>query len=209
MPIRDYDLYIFDWDGTLSTSTALVRVSQLFKRRYRVGYIKKHRDRYNVKKVRNIGRNVWLSRSYSHLYNVYSMFYKPRLQPGALETLVCLKKRGKKIAIFSDSNEYRLLKEARRLGVVDHIDTILSADEINSYKPNPEGLLALIDKFKTKRSRTIYIGDMASDIMTARFAKVSACSVGNGVDPYHIVKEVKPDYLYHDLNQMLRDFNGR
>ena len=201
MPIMDYDLYIFDWDGTLSTSTSLVRASTFMKNRYNVDYIKKHPDEFNIKK-RKSTRKPWLSRTYSYIYDVYAKLSQPRLQPGALETIDKLRAMHKKIAIFSDSNSYRLMAEARTLGIIGKVDLIVSSDAINYYKPNPEGLLIIIDRFKARKSKSIYIGDMASDILTARFANIASCCVGNGVHAAEFLKKVGPDYLYRNLVDM-------
>ncbi|MCL5419321.1 MAG: HAD family hydrolase [Candidatus Marsarchaeota archaeon] len=202
MPLGDYRLFIFDWDGTLSTSTLLVRISRLFKRRYNVKYIRRHAGDYRKAGARKVHVREEVNRAYARLYDLYFHFARPRLQPGAIEVLTELKRRKKTIAIFSDSNNYRLMKEIKELGVAEYVDFVLGADTIKRFKPNPQGLLVLVQRYGIKKGRTIYIGDMASDILTARFAGIKIACVGNGVDPYSLLKEVGPDYLYRNLVQL-------
>ncbi len=208
MPLGDYKLFIFDWDGTLSTSTLLVRLSRILQRRYSLGYIKAHFKDYESQSLKDVEVTEEVDRVYARLYDIYSHFSRPGLQPGAVELLKELRRRKRKIAVFSDSTRYRLGKEVRMLGLARYVDLILSADSIERYKPNPQGLIVLAQRFKTRKSETLYIGDMASDILTARFAKVDICSVGNGVDPYILLKELQPDYLFRNLVEMRSELEG-
>ncbi len=200
MLIDRYKLYIFDWDGTLSTSTPVVKIARHLKRRYDVSYIKSRgRGEYTAEKTRYREKSRHMGRIYSFAYWIYSIFYKPSLKPGALELLRLLRKKHKKIALFSDSNKYRLEIEVKKLGIEKYFDFILSADTIKKFKPNPTGLFETASRFGYKKSECIYIGDMASDVFTARFAGMPSCVVADGVDPYGILKKAKPDYLIRRL----------
>ncbi len=209
MPISDYKLFIFDWDGTLSTSTLLVKLSRFLQRRYSVDYIKAHFRDYEKKGIKGIQVREEVNRTYAQLYELYSYFSKPRLQPGVVELLRELKERRKKVAIFSDSARYRLVREIRMLGLTSYVDFILSAESIGRYKPNPQGLLVIAQHFEIKKSDSLYVGDMASDILTARFARIDICSMGNGIDPYKLLKELKPDYLFRNLVEMKERLLGQ
>ena len=54
MLLDENELFIFDWDGTLATSGALIRVSKMLKARYKLGYILKHKERYRVRSVNDL-----------------------------------------------------------------------------------------------------------------------------------------------------------
>jgi phosphoglycolate phosphatase len=205
MAIRDYELFIFDWDGTLSTSTFIVRVSNLLRKRYRKKHIMQHRGEYESRAERNIAITEEGNRLFSLLYNIYSVFVMPRLKPGAMEMLIALKKKRKKVAIFSDSQNYRLILEARQLGIVGKVDTILSASSIGYYKPDPTGLMLIADRYGVEKSKTLYIGDMPSDIMTAKFGKIASCGLADGLSPYYSLKEASPDYLFRNIQAMLKE----
>lgn len=196
-----YRLYIFDWDGTLSTSTSIVKFTRLVKRRYSVAQISSHKGSYNIEKLPRF-KDEHTSRLYSIAYWLYSRIYKPRLKPGAIELLELLRENGKKIAVFSDSNRYRLAIEVKRLGVLDHVDFVLSADSIKKFKPNPTGLITIIDQFRLNKSDCIYIGDMAADVFTARFAGIDSCAVADGVDSYSLLKGMNPTYIARTLDSI-------
>lgn len=197
-----YDLFIFDWDGTLSTTTQIVRSARLLKRRYSLSEINKHKEMYinESESPAEIKAQGDINSFYNFIYGLYSVFYRPKLKKGTFELLEQLRKKGKKIAIFSDSNRHRLLIETRNLGVFQKVDLVLSSDTIKMFKPNPAGLVAIVGKFGIKKSRCIYVGDMAADVFTARFAGISSCAVEDGVDPYSTLKSAKPDYMAKTLS---------
>jgi phosphoglycolate phosphatase len=205
MSMDDYDLFIFDWDGTLSTSTFIVRVSNLLRVRYLPKHMQKHKEDYMRNAARNLKIKEEKNKMYAYLYDLYSALFAPRLKTGAIELIKTLRKKGKKIAIFSDSQAYRLLLEVRKLGVLDYFDFVLSASSIGYYKPNPSGIMLISDRYKALGKKTIYIGDMPADIMTAKFAGVVSCGLGDGLGTYVSLKEAGPDYLFKDIQALLKE----
>ena len=197
-----YKLFIFDWDGTLSTSTSIVRVSRFVKSRYNIKNIEHTKELYKVDAIKEINSQVRLNRAYAFIYDIYSRFSKPKLKDGAEDLLRLLKKKGKKVAIFSDSNRHRLFIETRKLGVTKYVDFILSADSIKKFKPNPTGLIAIANRFKLNRKQCLYVGDMASDIYTAKFAGMDSCAVCDGIDPEELLKMIKPVYIAKSIRKI-------
>lgn len=204
MMLDRYKLVIFDWDGTLSTSTSIVRAARFTKLRYSLQDIEKNVHLYKQHEVEDNIEVEEINRFYALIFDLYSVFAKPKLKDGVIDMLKSLKKKGKKIAIFSDSNRYRLYSETRKLGVRKYADWVLSADSIKKFKPNPSGILAIIRRYNMKKKDCIYLGDMAADVYTARFAGIDACAIADGVDPYSLLKSVRPRYLKRNLNELLK-----
>jgi HAD superfamily hydrolase (TIGR01509 family) len=200
-----YDLFIFDWDQTLVQSTLLLKILTpilgRLRGRSRVRYRQVHMPE---KAIRNIKVDESFSRFYAAFDDIYSVVFKPKLKPGAAQLLEFLKKNGKKVAIFSDSKTYRLLKETSSLGLLRYVDFALSAESIDYYKPDPTGLLILVDRFGMAKKRCLYIGDMASDVLTARLAEMDACGVADGVDPYGTLKRANPKYLFTNVESFAK-----
>ncbi len=207
MLLDKYKLVIFDWDGTLSTSTPIARAARFTKIRYSLSDIEKKRHLYKKVKFKDDMRTEEVSRLYAFIYDMYSYFYKPRLKEGVIELMKRLRKLGKRIAIFRDSNRYRLYDETKKLGIGLYVDYILSADTIKRFKPNPTGLISIARRFRVKKNECLYVGDMAVDVYTARFAGIDSCAVANGVDPYKLLKEVKPNYLLRNIESLLKTKN--
>ena len=43
--------------------------------------------------------------------------------------------------------------ETKKLRCASYVDLVLSADTINKFKPNPTGLVTIVNKFKVIRKR--------------------------------------------------------
>ena len=133
------------------------------------------------------------------LLDIFLILYKPRLHNGVIDVLRFLRKRGKKIALYSNSRGIRLSKELASLGISDMFDLVVSAKDIGTVKPDPKGLRLVMHKLATEPSRTLYIGDMVDDILTADLAKSGSCAVSCGFDSHHKLKSANPDYLFTSI----------
>jgi HAD superfamily hydrolase (TIGR01509 family) len=205
--IKDCDLFVFDWDGTLNSMRITMRINESIKRALGIwntdSSIKdfKHVDYDLKKKLKNEERkNDFMTYLFDFLLNIS----RPRLRNDSLELLKYLHKKGKKIAIFSNGRSHRVIRELRILGIVDYFDSIVSARDLNTLKPNPSGLKVVLNSTKVKASRCVYIGDMVDDIITAKLAHVSSCGVAGGFDSYHRLGSIHPDYLFKSLADMNR-----
>ena len=49
---------------------------------------------------------------------------------------------------------------------------------------------------------------MAVDVYTARFAGIDSCAIADGVDPYGLLKSVKPDYMVRSIEELMKDKQG-
>jgi FMN phosphatase YigB (HAD superfamily) len=202
--LSKYDLFIFDWDHTLTTSTVVITLLYLITRRRKRARAREY-EKGNIPKsdLRNIKVDVEVSQLYSFLDDIYSLLFRPRLKKDAMLLLQYLKENNKKIAVFSDSKTYRLMKEIRELGAFKYVDFALSAESICCYKPNPTGVLLLLDRLKADKKRSVYIGDMATDVLTAKLSGIDSCGVSDGIDSYTALKQAKPTYEFETLSAFL------
>ena len=202
--LEKYDLFIFDWDNTLSSSTAPVNAIHLLKKDFALMYAKTHPDRYrrkaDVRTMRYVENEHGI---YSTLYDCYTYLFRPGLKRSALKVLKYLKGKKKKVVVFSDAKKYRLYTETRKSGATEYLDFELSSEAIRCYKPNPAGLLLLMDRFKVSKKRTLYLGDMASDVLTAQFAGIDCCGVADGLETYEGLKAARARYVFKDLDSVI------
>ena len=209
MLTSDYDLFVFDWDGTLSKSTRIVMLSRFLMRRYRIKDIERRTKEYQIDAMEKVKAMENESKFYSALYDIYSTITRPRIKEGTIDVLQILRKKKKKIAVFSDSNSYRLSQETGRYDIAKYTDIILSSQSIGHHKPSPLGLNMIRERLDVPRERCIYIGDMAADIYTARFAGYKSCVLADGADSYSLLKSFKPDYIFKDINLFLEALKSK
>jgi phosphoglycolate phosphatase len=205
--LRDTDIFVFDWDGTLNSMRLTMRINEGVRRSLGIwnkdSSIKdiKRMDFDLKKRLKNEERKL---DALTFLFEIFLNFSKPKLHEGTIVLLKKLRREKKKIAIFTNGRSQRLVKELRYFGITDYFDSIVSAREIHEMKPNPTGLKAILNTMKVKPERAVYIGDMVDDMITAKLIHVKSCAVANGFDSYHKLKSIHPDYIFRSIEELNR-----
>ena len=128
----------------------------------------------------------------------------PRLHNGAKEVLEELDRQNKKIALFTNGSATRVVKEMKRLHIEKYFDAIESAQQLGAWKPNPLGLEVLMKALNSKKGKTLYIGDMASDIEAARYAGITACAIPRGFDSKTHLERYRPNYMFSSMEELYK-----
>lgn len=102
------------------------------------------------------------------------------LLPGTLEVLKFLKDNHIKIGIVTTKFHYRIDQILNKFNLVDYVDMIIGADDVKIEKPDPEGLLHIIEKMGINKKEALYIGDSLVDAETAQRANVDFIGVTTG-----------------------------
>ncbi len=203
--LKGHDLFVFDWDGTLNSMRITMRVNESLKRALGIwntdSSIKDfgHVDYDLKKRLRSEERKNDLM---TFLFDILLYLSRPKLHNDSMRLIQHLKSKGKKVAVFSNGRSRRVLREMRILGITNHFDIIVSARDLNALKPNPTGLKAILNSLKTKPERTVYVGDMVDDVITAKLAHVHSCAVAGGFDSYHRLKSINPDYIFRSIEEL-------
>ena len=65
--------------------------------------------------------------------------------------------------------------------LTDHVDAVIGRDTASTHKPEPESLLAAIDALGVEPAQTLFVGDSASDRLTADRAGVPFATVSEAL----------------------------
>ena len=93
------------------------------------------------------------------------------------------------------------------LGLGAQFKQVYGGDSFPTKKPDPQGLLVLLDDNRTARSDAWMVGDSGVDIQTARNAGVKSCGVTWGFHPEACAAE-NPDVLVEDPTQLFKFFSA-
>ena len=96
--------------------------------------------------------------------------------PGILELLQELKNEGHKLAVVSNKFD-DAVKDLNRHFFSKFISAAIGEKKDVRRKPAPDALLSAIDQLKSDKGKTVYVGDSAIDIQTAKNAGVRCISV--------------------------------
>ncbi len=186
---RRYDLIVFDWDGTLFDSTALiVRSIQAAARdlgvtvpsdtdaAYVIGLSLLDALRHAMPGLPT-ERYPELSQRYQHHY--FREQHQVTLFAGVPDLLQALRERQHQLAVATGKSR-RGLNEVLRSAELGHwFEATRTADETAS-KPHPQMLHELMAELDVPPERTLMIGDTTHDLQLARNAGAASVAVAYG-----------------------------
>jgi len=125
------------------------------------------------------------------------------LYPGVMETLEALKHRGYKIAVFSDKRKHFGELEVEQAGLGHLLDYTLFLVDGRPYKPNPFGLLHVLEALGTPKDQAVYVGDGSHDLECARRAGIASGAALWGALDREDLLNGHPDLSWETVDQVL------
>jgi phosphoglycolate phosphatase len=137
----------------------------------------------------------------------YLEIYRRRLldhtrpYPGVVPALVELSP-GRSLAVLTNkpARESRAILEG--LDLDRYFDAVYGGDSFPRKKPDPVGVVHLMSQFGADRDETVFVGDSAVDVRTAREAGVRSCLVTYGLDREG-AEPLAPDWQVSDLRELV------
>lgn len=208
---RRFDLIVFDWDGTLFDSTALIArciqdacrdvgapVPSQADAAYVIGLGLADALRHVAPGLPE-SRYPELGHRYRHHY--FGRQHELSLFPGTLEMLQALKQRHHWLGVATGKGRRGLddaLAHSQLKGVFDATRT---ADETAS-KPDPLMLFELMREFGVDPERTLMIGDTTHDLQLARNAGTPSLGVSFGAHESEAFGEFEPLQVLHSTREL-------
>ena len=122
---------------------------------------------------------------------------------GVKSTLYLLREKGLRLAIVSTKSFQPLSKGIRLLGIEDLIEIVVSMDDVNNVKPNPEPILLALKKLNLEKENVLMIGDNSHDIIGGQNAGVRTAGVAWTMKGEEFLMQFKPDYMLHHMSDLL------
>jgi len=119
------------------------------------------------------------------------------------EVIRRLKDEGVTLGIVSTKFRRRIEEILGRVELLELFDVIVGGEDVSRHKPDPEGLLAAIERLGGSPSGSLYVGDSVTDAETARRAGVPFAAVLNGVTPREAFKDYPAYRILDDLDELI------
>jgi phosphoglycolate phosphatase len=188
---RQYDLIVFDWDGTLMDSARHIVTAMQHAIR---GLSLPARSDEQLRELIGLGLNDAFARLYPELNTAATLqllsqyrhhFLKPPLSEAVLfagvrETLTQLCANGYRLAVATGKSRRGLDRALDETGLRPFFTATRCADECKS-KPDPQMLEEILWECEVETSRTLMVGDTEYDVAMARSVGVAALGVACGV----------------------------
>ena len=211
MSTRRFDLIVFDWDGTLFDSTALiVRCIQSACRdlgvtvpsdtaaAYVIGLGLHDALQHAVPGLPE-SRYPELGKRYRHHYMASQ--HDLVLFDGTLAMLQALKQRKHWLAVATGKSRAGLDEALHDVQLKGLFDATRTADETAS-KPDPRMLNELIRQFGAPPERTLMIGDTTHDLQLALNAGTPRVAVSYGAHDHESFAEFEPLTIAHSTREL-------
>ena len=210
---KRYDAIIFDLDGTLLDTKALIDASVIYT------FEKHFPERKLTEEEIDEFFGPTLYQSFSKytsdpeeiekMVETYRSFNIPnhdamvKAFPRAKETLKELKHSGLKIAVVSSKKSDLVMHGLEICGLSKYVDLVVGYEAVKNPKPDPEGILKAMKELDCKKG--VYVGDTKADIVAAKRAKVASVGVLYIKHP-EIMMDAKPDYAISKLSELVKLF---
>lgn len=209
-----FDGFIFDIDGTLTSTNQLIFDSFNF-------IAKKYLDRtFSDDEIislfgptEDVILKRWCGNRYEEARKDYYHYYSDHhgiagLYDGIKEILHYLKSKNYPLGIFTGKGREASLITLNKLGIDHYFDLIITGDDVENHKPSPEGILKFVNHFGLKPDRVLMIGDSVSDVIASREAGIKIASVLWDSYGNEEVKLLGSDYYFYTVEELRKYLLG-
>jgi HAD superfamily hydrolase (TIGR01509 family) len=177
------DAAVFDWDGTLVDTLALIYRANVvalgslgititrewFAERYTPDWRSSYREL-------GVPEHLWGPTS--DLWAAEMGRMRPRAMPWARGALRRLRGRGVRVGLVTASTRAVVEPNLARLNMAGIFETAFYADDVERGKPHPEALLLALAELGVAPERAVYVGDTTVDLEMATAAGARFAAVG-------------------------------
>ena len=197
--LYDFDLYVFDLDGTLidSRHDLCASVNRVLARcghpaldvETVTGFIGGGARRLLERSLRRVlGQEASAAEreSATELFledYVAHCAEETQLYPGVLEALRELEAAGRALALLTNKPLEPTARILEALGIAAHFSQVVGGDSVLEKKPSPLGLESILQRCGVPRERALLVGDSDTDARTAVAAGVDLVLVTYGFQP--------------------------
>lgn len=203
--MKEYDVYLFDFDGTLCDSGESLgpvfmhgfeAIGMSCKPEDALEYM--HHSLKETADARGITEEQWIPfvEAIIEALDFEDSIKLITLFPETIEVIKELKARGKKLGIVSNNTVKHIKLVLDRFDLNDYFEVFSGSDVVSESKPSAEPILYALRKLGVKVGpNVVYVGDSLQDVTCGNNAHVDAILIkrdgtGNGISVINNLKEL-------------------
>ena len=198
---RQFQLLVFDWDGTVIDSAGLI-VSSIQRAcedlqlpvpssrdsSYVIGLGMKDSMRHLLPDLAERDYPPFMER---YRYHFLGRDHDAPLFDGMQELLAELQQSGHSLAVATGKSRVGLQRSFEQTGAGNRFHATRCADE-SFPKPNPAMLMDVMNALGIAKENTLMIGDTSHDLLMAQNAGVAAVAVSYGAHEVDVLRALNP-----------------
>jgi pyrophosphatase PpaX len=124
---------------------------------------------------------------------------------GMVEVVPRLKAQGRKLGIVTAKRHRTVALALDRFPWLgDQFDVVVAHEDTERHKPDPEPVLAAVDRLHARPAQAAYVGDSPFDIRAAKSAGAFAVAVGwGGIHSDETLRAEEPDAFVNDPEELV------
>jgi len=136
---------------------------------------------------------------FSHHYEMH-MLDHAALYPGVHEILEHFRRKRK--IILTNKRFLFTEKIASALQIIDYFEEIIAADSTPFIKPDPMLVDTILERYPTRKEKTVIIGDGVNDVLLAQKAGIISCCYLNGLGKRDELLRLVPDIVFEHFKEL-------
>jgi pyrophosphatase PpaX len=212
MSDRAYAGILFDLDGTLVDSLQLILAS--YRHTIQVHLERTIPDEEWMRtmgmplriQLKNFSDSPEQRQAMFETYLKHNQEHHDRLlRPfhGMPEAVAAIHKAGYRLGVVTSKIRDHAWRELRTFGMADFFDGMVSADDVENPKPDPEPVHKALEVLDLARDEALFVGDSLFDLHAGRAAGVNTAAALWGPFERQRLEEGRPDYWLRDIDEML------
>ena len=133
---------------------------------------------------------------------------RSRCYPGVREVLERLRSAGTRLALVTNKEARFTLKTLEAHGLRADFDLVVCGDTLAARKPDPAPVHHCLRELGARLERSLFIGDSAIDVQTARNAGIRIWAVPYGYNGGAPIEAARPDRVIPGLSALLETYGA-
>ncbi|GIN97462.1 phosphatase [Siminovitchia terrae] len=209
------DTFIFDFDGTLADSKqcSLLATKSAFQAMGLTLPAQEVIEFYMGIPIetsfKEMANRELTNDEFEQLLVVFRQAYKEfendslMLFPQIKEVLKILTQNDVDCFVVSSKKTDVLFRNLTSLDITGFFKDWIGSDQVKLYKPHPDGVLSIVERFDLDVSTCIVIGDAIFDIQMGKAAGCKTCAVTWGSHTKEQLLQEEPDYCIDEVSMLV------
>ena len=207
-----YSTILFDFDGTLTSSL------ELWLQAYRYGLAKFdldvtdevivarcfYRDFDLVAKEFNLSCAIQFEKMVKEGLDI--VFEEAKVFSGVKEVLTNCANHNIELAVVTSSPRATVEKALQTLDIASFFSVVVTADDVENFKPHPEPVLLALKKLGAKKDCVLMIGDSQADMLAGQAAGIKTGlfypEAHSQFYDFQELLETEPHFVFHHYDEL-------
>jgi HAD superfamily phosphatase len=109
-----------------------------------------------------------------------------------------------KLGIFTGRPKVEAEYVLERFKISRFFKAVVAREDVKEGKPNPDGLLKILQKFKVKPSEALFVGDSLADLYAAKNAGVGFVGISGDEYVKSVLKSEGAEIILNNVNEIIK-----